>query len=199
MRKLKLQVQTTIDGFISGKNGEMDWMKFPWTQDVIDYVQLISEPVDTIILGRKLAEGFIPHWTNVVKNPADPEYEGGVKYTKTPKIVFSKTLDNSIWDNTKIANGELVEEVTKLKNQKGEDIIVYGGGTFVSALIKNQLIDEFHLFVNPSAIGNGMSIFKDLESMQNLNLIAATKFDCGIVVLKYVLNKNNDETKKGGN
>ena len=189
MRKLKLQVQTTIDGFISGKNGEMNWMKFPWSQDILDYVKQISEPVDTIILGRKLAEGFIPHWTNVVKNPEDPEFAGGVKYTTTPKIVFSKTLDNSIWDNTKIANGELVEEITKLKNQIGNDIIVYGGGTFVSALIKNQLIDEFHLFVNPSAIGDGMPIFKNLESMQNLTLATAIKFDCGIVVLKYELDK----------
>ena len=189
MRKLKLQIQTTIDGFISGRNGEMNWMKFPWSQDILDYVKQISEPVDTIILGRKLAEGFIPHWTNVVKNPEDPEFAGGVKYTTTPKIVFSKTLDNSIWDNTKIANGELVEEITKLKNQEGNDIIVYGGGTFVSALIKNQLIDEFHLFVNPSAIGDGMPIFKNLESMQNLTLATAIKFDCGIVVLKYELDK----------
>ena len=189
MRKLKLQVQTTIDGFISGKNGEMDWMQFPWSEDIIGYVKQITEPVDTIILGRKLAEGFIPHWENVVKNPADPEYEGGIKYTTTPKIVFSKTLDHSIWENTKIANGELVAEITELKNQAGGDIIVYGGGTFVSALIKNQLIDEFHLFVNPSAIGDGMAIFKDLENKQNLTLLKAIGFDCGIVVLKYALDK----------
>ena len=190
MRKLILQVQMTIDGFISGRNGEMDWMKFPWTKDIIDYVRKITEPVDTILLGRKLAEGFIPHWKNVVKNPDDPEYEGGVKYTITPKIVFSKTLDKSIWDNTEIANGDLIEEVTKLKNQKGNDIIVYGGGTFVSALIKNKLIDEFHLFINPSVIGQGMPIFKDIESMQNFTLIKTTNFDCGIVVVTYKLDKN---------
>ncbi len=190
MRKIKLQVQMTVDGYISGKNGEMDWMKFPWTEDIIGYVRQITEPVDTIILGRKLAEGFIPHWTNVVKNPEDPEYEGGIKLSTTPKIVFSKTLDKSIWDNTTIARGDLVDEITTLKNQKGKDIIVYGGGAFVSTLIKNQLIDEFHLFINPSAIGDGMPIFKDLESKQNLTLIKVTKFDCGIVVLKYELDKN---------
>ena len=180
----------TIDGFITGQNGEMDWMKFPWSEDIIDYVRELTEPVDTILLGRKLAEGFIPHWRNVVSNPEDPEYEGGLKYTTTPKIVFSKTLDKSIWDNTIIENGELIEEVTKLKNQTGNDIIVYGGGTFVSALIKNKLIDEFHLFLNPSVIGQGMSIFKDIENMQNLTLIKATNFDCGIVVLTYKLDKN---------
>ena len=130
MRKLKLQMQLTLDGFIAGINYEMDWIKFPWTDDIIVYVREITESVDTIILGRKLAEGFIPHWENVVQNPNDPEYEGGLKYTPTPKIVFSKTLDQSIWDNTEIAKGELVEEITNLKNKEGKDIIVYGGGAF---------------------------------------------------------------------
>lgn len=70
----------------------MDWMCFPWTDDIISYASEITKPVDTIILGRKLAEGFIPHWENVVKNPNDAEYEGGVKYTTNPKIVFTKTI-----------------------------------------------------------------------------------------------------------
>ncbi len=187
MRKLKLQVQTTIDGFIAGTNGEMDWMQFPWTEDVTNYVKQITEPVDTILLGRKLAEGFIPHWESVAKNPSDPDFEGGVKYTKTPKIVFTKTLDKSIWDNTILAKGDLVEEVNKLKNQTGKDIIVYGGGTFVTSLIKTGLIDEFHLFINPSAIGNGMTIFKGRETKQNMTLKLAQQFDNGIALLYYEL------------
>lgn len=175
----------TIDGFISGTNGEMDWMKFPWTEDIVNYVREITEPVDTILLGRKLAEGFIPHWTNVVKDTNNPEYEGGVKLTTTPKVVFSKTLNTSIWDNTIVANGELVAEVTKLKNEVGNDLIAYGGGAFVSSLIKNKLIDELHLFINPTAIGNGMPIFKELKEFQNFSLKDVKHFDCGIIVLVY--------------
>ena len=185
MRKLKLQVQMTIDGFISGQNGEMDWMKFPWTDDILNYVREITEPVDTIVLGRKLAEGFIPHWENVAKDPSNPEYEGGVKYATTQKIVFTKTLDKSIWENTEISKGDLVEEITNLKNMPGKDIIAYGGGEFVSSLIKNKLIDELHLFVNPSAIGSGMPIFKELSEMQKFNFDDVQKFDCGIVVMVY--------------
>jgi dihydrofolate reductase len=185
MRKLKLQVQMTVDGFIAGQNGEMDWMCFPWTDDIINYVREITEPVDTIILGRKLAEGFIPHWETVVKDPKNPEYEGGLKYTSTPKIVFTKTLDKSTWNNTEIVKGELVEEISKLKNKAGKDIIVYGGGTFVSALIKHKLIDELHLFVNPSAIGNGMPIFKELTAMQEFSVINIKHFECGIITLIY--------------
>lgn len=185
MRKLKLQVQITIDGFISGNNGNMDWMCFPWSDDIENYVREITEPVDTIILGRKLAEGFIPHWENVAKNPNDPEYESGVKYTITPKIVFTKTIKKSTWNNTDISNGDLVEEITKLKKLPGKDIIVFGGGTFVSSLIKASLIDEFHLFINPVAIGNGMTIFKTLVQNQNMILKNTKQFDCGITLLCY--------------
>ena len=175
----------TVDGFISGQNGEMGWITFPWTEDIIQYVREITDPVDTIILGRKLAEGFIPHWENVVKDPKNPEYEGGLKYTSTPKIVFTKTLDKSIWNNTEIAKGELIEEISKLKNKEGKDIIVYGGGTFVSALLKNNLIDELHLFINPSAIGSGMPIFKELKAIQKFSVLGVKHFECGIVTLIY--------------
>lgn len=189
MRKLKLQVQITIDGFIAGQNGEMDWMCFSWTEDITNYVREITEPVDTIILGRKLAEGFIPHWENVANDPNNPEYEGGVKYSTTPKIVFSNSLEKSIWKNTVVVNGNLVEEINKLKNQNGNDIIAYGGGTFVTSLIQAGLIDEFHLFINPTAIGNGMSIFKGLTKNQKMTLKLAKQFECGIALTCYELYK----------
>lgn len=190
MRKLKLQVQMTIDGFISGTNGEMEWMKFLWTADIIDYVGGITEPVDTIILGRKLAEGFIPHWASVAKDEKNPEQKAGIKFSETHKIVFSKTLTKSEWDNTDIENGDFVEKINELKNQSGNDIIVYGGGKFVSSLIKENLIDELHLFVNPAILGKGMPIFQDVETMKKLSLISSKHFDCGIIVLVYNLLKN---------
>jgi dihydrofolate reductase len=185
MRKLKLQVQMSIDGFIAGPNGEMDWMNINWGDDINNYVASITEPIDTIVLGRKLAEGFIPYWAGVAANPDGPEYLAGRKFTDTPKVVFSKTLEKSKWENTVLAKGDLVEEINKLKKQNGKDIFAYGGATFVSSLIKNRLIDEYHLFVSPTAIGNGMAIFKDLISKQNLALIKSKPFDCGIVVLNY--------------
>lgn len=185
MRKLKLQVQMTVDGYIAGPNGEMDWMTFNWNDDLKKYVTEITTPIDCIVLGRKLAEGFIPHWASVAANPEHPEFTAGKKFTNTPKVVFTKTLDKSAWDNTVLAKGDLVDEVTKLKSQGGQDIIAYGGATFVSALIKHGLIDEFHLFINPVAIGSGMAIFKELDGKQNLTLKKSLAFACGIVVLCY--------------
>jgi dihydrofolate reductase len=185
MRKLKLQVQMTVDGYIAGSNGALDFMVWDWDDELQQYVTALTETVDCIVLGRKLAEGFIPHWASVAANPNDPEHSAGVKFTETHKVVFTKTLAESAWENTVLAKGSLVDEITKLKKQAGQDIIAYGGATFVSALIHHGLIDEFHLFINPTAIGNGMAIFKELERKQNLTLVKASSFDCGVVVLHY--------------
>ncbi len=185
MRKLKLQVQMTVDGYIAGPNSEMDWMVWNWDEPLKEYVTALTQPVDCIVLGRKLAQGFIPHWANVAADPAHPEHTAGIKFTDTHKVVFTKTLAKSEWDNTVLAKSDLVDEINKLKQQDGQDIIAYGGATFVSALIKNGLIDEYHLFINPAAIGNGMAIFKELESKQALTLVKANTFDCGIVALHY--------------
>jgi len=191
MRKLKLQIQMTIDGFIAGPNGEMDWMVWNWDDGLKQYVSELIEPVDCIILGRKLAEGFIPHWGAVANNSEDPEYTAGKMFTDTHKVVFTKTLDKSEWVNTILAKGDLASEINQLKKQDGNDIYACGGATFVSALIKHGLIDEYHLFINPTAIGNGMPIFKELDSIQNLTLVKSTSFDCGIVVLNYEPKRNS--------
>ena len=185
MRKLKLQVQITVDGYIAGPDGEMDWMTMPWTEDLNKYVGDLTDPVDTIVLGRKLAEGFIPYWAGVAADATNPEVASGRKFTETHKVVFSKTLDKSPWQNTVLAKGDLADNITELKKQHGNDIIAYGGGTFVSSLIRDGLIDEYHLFINPTAIGAGMAIFKELRGKQNLRLIKSRAFDCGIVVLHY--------------
>lgn len=150
------------------------------------YVTQITEPVDTIILGKNLAQGFIPHWASRPEN--EPEWFID-KMNNAKKVVFTKTLTESPWAGTDLATGDIVKEVPDIKKQSGGDIIVYGGGTFVSSLIKAGLIDEFHLFVNPVALGNGMPIFKGLEMKQNLKLKQSIGFDCGIVLLNYELNK----------
>jgi dihydrofolate reductase len=188
-RKLKLQVQISVDGFIAGPNGEMDWMTWNWDEDLKDYVNKITRPVDTIILGRKLAEGFIPYWTNVTSDSNNPEFAFAKIMTDTPKVVFTKTLDKSTWANTDLAKGNLVTEINSLKNKRGNDIIVYGGSSFVSSLISEKLIDEFHLFVNPTIIGNGMPIFREINSRQNLLFVRSQGFECGISILVYTLRK----------
>ncbi|MFC0875852.1 dihydrofolate reductase family protein [Saccharicrinis sp. FJH2] len=191
MRKLKLQVQISLDGFIAGNNGELDWMEFNWDNELKSYIEKLTKPVDCIVLGRKLAEGFIPHWANIAAEHEHPEHEAGKKFTDTHKVVFSKSLNHTVpaaygWENTVMANGYLIDEIKKLKEQDGGDIIVYGGAGFVSSLIKAGLIDEYHLLVNPSAIGNGLPIFREIEESLKLKLVESHAYSCGIIILKYV-------------
>ena len=182
MRKFKLQVQTSIDGYMAGPNGEMDWLTFSWTDDIKAYINALTESVDCIVLGRKLAEGFIPAWA------AGPEGETQASIdwmNNTPKVVISNTLTQSPWENAVVAGGDLAETVNRLKAQPGGDMITYGGGTLVSNLIAKGLLDELHLFVNPTAIGAGLPVFPNLGAHQQLRLIAAQPFDCGITALHY--------------
>jgi dihydrofolate reductase len=185
LRKLRLQVQMSVDGCIAGPNGEMDWMVGLLDDEIIKYAYKITEPVDTILLGRKMTDIFISTWLDVMNNPDDPWNAFAKRMIEIPKVVFTKTLTKSRWINTDIATGNFIEEVSKIKSQNGGDIIVYGGASFDSSLIKEKLIDEFYLFINPVAIGNGMTIFKDLNEIRKYTLMESKAFECGIVLLRY--------------
>jgi dihydrofolate reductase len=185
LRKLKLQVQMSIDGCIAGPNGEMDWMVGLQDDKINKYVNELTESFDTILLGRKMADGFISYWSDVINKPDDPWYALAKKMIEIPKVVFTKTLNKSKWINTDIATGDLTDEIIKLKSRGGKDMVVYGGASFDSSLIKLGLIDEFLLFINPVAIGNGMTIFKDLNEIQKFNMVKSVAFDSGEVLLHY--------------
>src|SRR5919198_4061834 len=104
-----------------------------------------------------MTDSFVSYWSDIMTKPDDPFYTFAKKMVETPKVVFTKTLKKSQWVNTALATGDLTNEIMRLKSENGKDIIVYGGTTFDSSLIKAGLIDEFHLFINPAAIGSGMA------------------------------------------
>lgn len=185
MKKLKLQVQISIDGFVStGPNDEQHWVTWAW-EEIRPHVLGLFDTTDTILIGRKLAVDYIPYWQDVNTKPDDPMHEVAQRIVRAKKVVFTKTLDKSEWDNTDLAKGNLADEVRKLKGQSGKDIIVYGGSSFVSALIREGLIDEFHLFVNPVALGHGGAIFDGLKEYKNLELKNSVVYNSGIVLLHY--------------
>lgn len=181
MRTFKLQVQTTVDGYMAGPGGAMDWLACPWSDDLNAYVDELSRPVDCIVLGRRLAEGFIPTWA------AGPEGEDQKSIdwmNSTPKVVISDSLTESPWENAVVAGGDLAETVRRLKTQPGGDIITYGGAALAAELIARGLLDELHLFVNPAAIGAGLPVFA-AGARQRLRLVTARPFACGITALHY--------------
>ena len=137
-----------------------------------------------------MTDGFVSYWSDIMTKPEYPFYDFAKKMIETPKVVFTKTLKKSKWVNTTLATGDLTDEIMKLKNENGKDIVVYGGATFDSSLIKAGLIDEFHLFIDPAAIGSGMAIFKDINEIQKFNMVKSMPFDCGIVELHYQPKRN---------
>jgi len=186
MRKLKLQMQLSVDGFCGGPNGELDRMTWDWDDELKNYVSDLTNSFDTILLGRKMTDGFVSHWTNIVENqPDSPEYKSAKIFVDTPKIVFTKSLNESKWANTKLAKSDVKDEVKALKEKNGKDIIVYGGAEFVSSLVKNNLIDEYYLFINPAVIGKGLTIFNEVKSIFKLKLVESRSYECGIVLNKY--------------
>ena len=183
MRKLKLQMQMTINGYVGGPNGNNDWMTWNPDDEFLAFLVSLINSSDTLLLGRKTAEVIIPYWEDTAeKNPAHPFAK---KIADLPKVVFTKTLDKSIWNNTTLAKGNLAEEIASLKKLNGKDILVFGGAGFVSSLIKERLIDEYHLIVNPTAISSGMTIFNSFNEIQRFSPIQAKLYPGGKTVLSY--------------
>jgi dihydrofolate reductase len=183
MRKLKLQMQMTIDGYVGGPEGQLDWMCPEMDPLQLQLLKELTESMDTILLGRKMAEGFSTYWEHVVNTqPDSPEYPYAKIFVDTPKIVFSKTITTVKGKNALVENGDLVAVVNNLKKQAGKDIIVYGGAGFVAELITNHLIDELYLFINPAAIGNGLKIF---TGRFNFKLQKSASYSNSVVVNQY--------------
>lgn len=177
MRRIVLQTQTTLDGHMAGPDGAMDWMTFPWSEDVGTYINRLMEPVDTILLGRRLAEGFIPHWAS---QPADEPQDAIDFMNRTPRVVVSRTLGSSPWENATVVDS--LDAVRAMKESDGGDIIAYGGGELVRSLLAAGLVDDAHLFVNPTATGGGMPVFPQGTSTR-FRTAAVTPFGCGITAV----------------
>jgi dihydrofolate reductase len=133
------------------------------------------------VLGRKLAEGFIPAWA---AGPKGETQESIDWMNNTPKVVISNSLKESPWENAVVAGGDLAETVNRLKAQPGGDMIAYGGSTLVTSLIAKALLDELHPFMSPTAIGAGLPVIAS-GAYHQLRLVTARPFDCGITVLHF--------------
>ena len=197
MRKLILETQVSVDGFIAEPDGNTNWMIWNWGPDWTWDKELqkhhidLTLSADSILISRQMAEeGFIAHWQKASENSESPQFAFAHHVSKTHKVVFSNTLTKSVaipggWDTADIVSGNFVEQINQLKSKPGKNILVYGGATLVSSLIKERLIDEFHILVNPIALGNGLSIFRAMADKQNMILLQSKSFSCGVVLLQY--------------
>jgi dihydrofolate reductase len=193
-RKLILQMQMSVDGYVSPANGGLDWQlwgwgdRWGWDEDLKRDFNAVFEGIDTILLSRLIAqEGYLDHWGRAAKNfPANPHYAFAQRIVDARKVVLTDKLASSRWERTVIARGDMAEEVNALKREPGKDIITIGGVGFASALVTAGLVDEFQFFVNPMAVGAGRSVFHDKRKGHKLRLLRSTAYESGMVVNRYV-------------
>jgi len=192
MRKIIAALQVSVDGFIEGPNGELDWAMAEDEETWRDVFEML-ESVDTCILGRVMYPEYEQYWLAVLANPGGPPLsekpatKNEIAYArwanKTPHIVVSKTLDEVAWKTTRIARD--VEEIRKLKQQPGKDMHVVGGATLVSSLMNAGLIDEVRLMVKPIILGGGKALFKDVKERKSMKLVQTKPLKSGKVSLTY--------------
>jgi dihydrofolate reductase len=184
MRKIIADLQMSVDGFIEGPNGELDWAMAEDEETWRDLFEMLTQ-VDTFILGRVMYPAYEQYWLALLANPTGSKNE--IAYArhadKTPHIVLSKTLDKVAWKVTRIVRD--VEKIRKMKQQPGKDMLVVGGATLVSSLMNLGLIDELRLMVNPLILGGGKALFKDVKERHALKLVQAKPLKSGKVGLAY--------------
>jgi dihydrofolate reductase len=192
MRKLILQMQVSVDGYVGRPGGGPDWQLWdwrdncPWDDTLKADFNRFFEEADTILLSRKIADGYISHWAEFAEqHPHRPDFAFAKRIGESRKIVFSRTLKETQWPQAEFAAKPLVEELDQLKAQAGKNIIAFGGAGFAAELIDKDLVDEFQFYTNPIALHDGLSIFEKKGIDVDLEFISATPYDCGIVVSKY--------------
>ena len=188
MRKLIAALQVSLDGFIEGPRGELDWIG-TW-EDTFD----LLPQIDTLVLGGGMYPGYEEYWSAVQADPhrelpftGKPASAGEIEYARfahaTSHVVLSTTLDTASWETTRIVRD--VEEIGALKAQPGKDVQAVGGATLVSSLMNRGLVDELRLVVHPLVLGGGTALFKDVTGRHPLRLLEAKPFGSGQVRLTY--------------
>lgn len=184
MRKLILGQWLSVDGYAADKNGELGF--FPWGEDTrqLDLDQLkFMDSVDTILLGRKTYEIFVSYWPGEGKDEII-----GERLNSLSKVIVSNTLKEAPWGkwpNATILDGDAVAGVQAMKSKPGFDIILWGSISLAQTLMKANLIDEYHIHLAPSLAGGGRQLFAESDTMTKLKLVSSTKYDNGVMLLKY--------------
>jgi len=185
MRKLILLMHTSLDGFVAGPNGEMDWIRFD--EELADYVGKITDSADTALYGRITYEMMESYWPTAAESPTatkhDIEHANWVN--NALKIVFSRTREKTNWKNTMIIKDDIAEKIADMKNQPGKNLLLIGSASITHVFMQHNLIDEYWINVNPVLLGEGTPLFTNISDRVNLKLVQAKTFAHGVVGLQY--------------
>lgn len=187
MRKLVLFLHASLDGFVEGPNGAMDIGWIAYDADLANHAKEVLSTADTVIWGRATYQMMHGYWPSILSNPEASEHERNhaVWIEKTEKIVFSTTLDKVEWNNSRLVKDHVEEEINKLKQQRGKDMVILGSPRFAHYLMQLNLIDEYKITISPVLIGNGLPLFEGGSEKTNLKLIENKTFASGAIGLHY--------------
>lgn len=179
----------SLDGYVAGPNGEMDWIKVD--QEIFDYVSKRISGGDTAMYGRKTYQMMESYWPTAADNPTATKHdiEHSKWYSNVRKIVLSKSMNETNLENIKIISDNLSESVNEIRQHNGEDILLFGSPTATHSLMQLNLIDGFWLFVNPIILGKGIPLFIDIKEKVKLNLLNTQQFSCGVTELNYTVDR----------
>ena len=185
MRKLLAAINMSLDGFC-------DHTAMMADDEIHQHYNEMLSNADTILFGRITYQLMESYWPTVVKNPTGnkPSDEFAVLIDNISKIVFSHTLENVVWKNTKLKTEVIKEEILELKQQTGKNILV-GSPGLIAAFTQLDLIDEYQLTIQPIVLGSGLPLFKNMKDSVHLKLLKTKTFGCGAVTLYYKPAKNN--------
>lgn len=185
MRKLIFFMHTSLDGFVAGVNGEMNWIKVD--DAMFDFVGTMTDQADTALYGRVTYQMMESYWPTAGEKPnaSKHDIEHSRWYNKVSKIVLSRTMNEIGLNNTKVISENISENINKLKQQDGKNILIFGSPSASNSLLNNRLVDEFWIFVNPILLGQGIPLFKDISESVKLSLIETKTFDIGVTALHY--------------
>jgi len=185
MRKIVISLHTSLDGFVAGPHGEMDWIKLD--DEMFDLVGTFTNEADTALYGRVTYEMMQSYWPTAADKPNASKHsvEHSRWYNRVQKVVISKTMKDAIIDKTTIISDNVDAEIEKLKNAEGKNIMIFGSPGAAHTLMEHNLIDEYWLFVNPILLGEGIPVFSKIKSRINLEMINVVRFACGITGLNY--------------
>jgi dihydrofolate reductase len=187
MRKIIASLHITLDGFIGGPHGEMDWIELD--DELFGLVGELTKEADTALYGRVTYDMMKAYWPTAADQPnaTAHDIEHSEWYNNVQKIVLSRTLDGLETDHTRFIGSNVPVAIEKLKQEPGKNIIVFGSPSALHTLMEHQLVDEYWLFLNPVLLGSGIPLFANILHKVNLQLLRNEVFPCGVAALNYAV------------